>query len=694
MEGIKTITSATRLQKLLIFGCVSCIAFLLSASISYAGAGDAIASGINSAIFTTSITIGGFIVGLGGVLLDISLDQMVLEMGSWFRDGGIGGVVNDIWTMIRDLFNIVFIFSLVYIGLRIIYDSDDSRTKRTLGLLIAAALLINFSLYIAKVVVDVSNFTAVEIYSSASGGIAGEFGVNTKDSDGNLIQGFTTSKNSISGAYMQVLNISSWFKEDVGDRPNAFAYSVFLLLFLGYLGLVFAYGALMLVARFIAIVFYLMFSPFMFLGWVLPQFQSYSTKWWQGFLAYCFFAPVYIFMLYIGLYALQQMKSSFGGSFSAGFVEGGGFTTGTLQVFLFYAIGTGFLYGAMKVASMLSSGGAAMGMGAADKMSRAVTGRVASGTIGAGANWVGNRMDAKSAKSGKPRGRTGRAVRSFVDKGTTSKFGASTSRKERTDADKDERKRHASAHDAHSTRQTIMTSTDPIEREAAIAGASTPTLVEMTKTSEGREALYAAAGSLKDSQVKDILKSDDVPLEVKTKLAGERQEHVRVKISEGGTLSAGLKKASTAQLESLDFKDDLMNNAMYLQESQMDDLKKKWDDNETFRLLKEEREKQLKSAPIDQVIDSRKTKTEIAKLPKEILETESAVQYLERKGFLDNDMMDAIGKDAPGVNKRTFGNEVLKLHGGELNVRNAPTWVQNYFTSNNGAKFLPETTTV
>jgi len=371
MVRIQNTTHKKFFRTSIIFVCVSLLLFFLSTSFAYANPLDVIASGINSMVYTISAGIGGYIAGLGGVLLDMSTDQMVLRMGYWFTKGGIGAVVTSIWTMIRDLFNILFIFSLVYIGLRTILYSDDSGTKKMLGMLIAAALLINFSLYIAKVVVDVSNFTAVQVYETATKGISVE-----DDTTGYQIIGtFITGDSSISGAYMQVLNISSWFGKhnSLASSGNIFVYSIFMMLFLGFLGFVFAYGALMLVTRFIAIIFYLMFSPLMFLGWVLPQFQSISTKWWKGFIAWCFYAPVYIFMLYVGLYALQQMQGTFPGNFVDGFTEDGGFSVSTMQVFLFYIIGVGFLIGAMRVASIMSQGGAAVGMGAADKLTRRVT---------------------------------------------------------------------------------------------------------------------------------------------------------------------------------------------------------------------------------------------------------------------------------------------------------------------------------
>ncbi len=363
MERIQKITTYIHKQHrfiaILLFVVIT---FTLNTSFAFAQSEE-----VDNWMVNIGLSIGGFFAGLGGMLFDKSINALVLQMGDIFLNQGLGTVVNSIWTVIRDLFNIVFIFTLVYIGLRTIWDADDSRTKKLLGGLIAAALLINFSLYIAKVVVDISNYTAVTIYSIATSGITGNFGIKGD------YYSYISGNNSISGAFMQVLNVPSWFAEK-SDSP--FLYGVMVLLFLMFLGFVLAYGALMITARFIAIIFYLIFSPFMFLGWVLPHFQSYATKWWKGFIGYSFFAPVYIFMLYVGLYALQQIKEGLGGdsaTFAAALADGKKGPE-TFSIFLLFIIGTGFLLAATKVAGAMSQGGAAIGMGAAHKLSGKIAG--------------------------------------------------------------------------------------------------------------------------------------------------------------------------------------------------------------------------------------------------------------------------------------------------------------------------------
>jgi len=65
------------------------------------------------------------------------------------------------------------------------------------------------------------------------------------------------------------------------------------------LAYVFLAGAIMIIIRFVVLNIYMVFSPFMFLGWVFPSLASYSRAYWSGFMSQAFFAPAFIFMLYL-----------------------------------------------------------------------------------------------------------------------------------------------------------------------------------------------------------------------------------------------------------------------------------------------------------------------------------------------------------------------------------------------------------
>ncbi|MFT7507136.1 MAG: hypothetical protein ACI92I_000275 [Acidimicrobiales bacterium] len=611
-------------------------------------------SGSARFIYGISLGIGGKIVAIGGQLFDGAVNHFVRGLGQFYL-GPLGGAVNALWEIIRDVFNILFIFSLVYIGLRTILDSEDSGTKKLLGMLIAAALLINFSLYFTKVIVDISNFTAVAIHNTAIGGLEGAYSVT-----GTLIK---VEDRSIAGAFLEIVALGSWFNQDLGSKEetHTVVFSIFMLFFLGLTGFVLAYGALMLFARFIAITIYMIFSPLMFLGWIVPQWKKFGTKWWQGFLSYCFYAPAFIFMLYVTLYALVQIKEGLkdggaevtsGSGFADYFLNGTGFNS-----FILYAVGIGFMFAAFRVSKIMSDAGAGSSMMFADKMSRKLTtgaARYAGGKVGGGAGrgagraWSAYRggqhqetIDNINAREK----RTGTSTsldqwrRTRAEAGMKKNHMGASSFQERKDTGKTAGARAETAHNAYKSQQAIISASTPIERETAVAKAVGSDLVEMTKTKEGRKALIANAGSISDDKMKEIMKSDASP-EIKDKLSKARKTQVSDNLvvehgsGPGSTLEDVIHKADSSELKTIGF-DVAHDNAARLTSKQIEDWKDLTPTQK--RYLKKKRADDLvavfnghSGGSPSAIFNQFKNDTERSKLPKDILTNSNSVQYLNK----------------------------------------------------------------
>ncbi len=314
------------------------------------------------------VTIGGWVAGLGGNTFELSFTNFALKMGCYFvasgegcsgagllvTNGSVGGVVNVLWEVIRDLVNIAIIFSLVYIGFMLIVNGDDSGAKKALGGIIMAALLVNFSLYIAKVVVDLSNFATVEIYEAMSTAGNGGFGVTGENSDGDLLLDSQRNGSNLASHFMTVLRISTMYSTNPDDG-NSLSFAILAMFFLVFLGAIFLYGAIMMMARFIAIIVLLIFSPVMFLGLVLPNFKGISSDWRKKFVGYCLFAPAFTFMIYISLYTLIQMAPSTGG-YGEAFNADGADAAAAMPIYLYFFVGAGLLFMSTKVAGTVASG--------------------------------------------------------------------------------------------------------------------------------------------------------------------------------------------------------------------------------------------------------------------------------------------------------------------------------------------------
>lgn len=554
----------------------------------------------DSIIYNTSVRLGGWIAAAGGALFDGALDKVVLKMGCWFVEtpagdcseiglsqgayGAVGAVVNELWSVVRDLFNILFIFALVWIGLRMILFADDSGTQRTLGMLIAAALLINFSLYFTKTIVDVANYTAVAIHAVAVSGLEGQFGfgVGELGTDGSFNDtgaAYTPASASLSSAYMQALKISSWFSGAPIQGGSVVVYSIMLLLFSIILGITLAFGGIMLITRFIALVILMIFSPAMFLGWVLPSFKKYSSDWWGKFLGYAFFAPAYVFMLYLGLYTLIQLGTMLGDDDTYANALSNEWSTGMFTIFLFYALGIGFLMAATKVGQQMSVAGSNVAMNTTQGTLRRLrngskwgAGRMYSSASGRMNQRTIDRLDARERETGKTTALS-RTRRAWAEKAQSKQFGGASSYKQRKDDRKTGNKRAVAAQNTQQL-QNDMNSSDRATVEKAFQKATPDQLVKIARTSEGRQLIMKNARLLSASKLDAITKSEDVgekeTAAIKTAYAKGTTGHV---IGTATSPGKGIGKASNAELNAIGYNELLKEeNVVNLTPEKIDKL--------------------------------------------------------------------------------------------------------------------------
>jgi hypothetical protein len=376
------------------------------------------------------VTVGGWVAGVGGNMFELAYTNFALKMGCYFVAGGedctgggvlvsngqVGGVVNVLWGVIRDLINILIIFSLIYIGFMLIVSGDDSGTKKALGGIIMAALLVNFSLYIAKVVVDLSNFTTTAIYSAMDA--AGDRGFSVDGGDGDIAIASEANGNTLASHFMTVLRITTMYQTRVGE-DNSLGFAILAMFFLIFLGAIFLYGAIMMLARFLAIIVLLIFSPVMFLGLVLPNFKSISSSWRQKFVGYCLFAPAFTFMIYISLYTLIQMAPATGSSgYGAAFAGDGAAAASSMPIFLFFFVGAGLLFMSTKVAGTIASGSGSFLTKTADGFAKKISYGAAGAITTAVPGLAGKGMTTWSDNIEKKTGRSTTLSRSLNYSGT------------------------------------------------------------------------------------------------------------------------------------------------------------------------------------------------------------------------------------------------------------------------------------
>jgi hypothetical protein len=278
-----------RLHRKLLLLLVSVLLTALTPLLAYAGIGEFFYNNIVLPLF-------GMLVGWSAIILNWSINEFVIGFGNQFS-GGIGTVVDNTWSVARDIFNLTFIFGLVYIGFKMILGTDSSETRRWLINIVIAALLVNFSLFITKFVVDVSNITAVEILN-----FPGAFVENPPgevDFAGSLMQP------------LQTITIVDQQKNLQGQSDDIGFSVIFatMLLFI-VTAFVFMSAGILLIVRAAVLIVLMILSPFLFIGMVLPMFRGLARSLWRRLFSNAFVAPIYIFFIYLTLQILGGIGPS------------------------------------------------------------------------------------------------------------------------------------------------------------------------------------------------------------------------------------------------------------------------------------------------------------------------------------------------------------------------------------------------
>ncbi len=306
-----------------------------------------------------------WLLAIAGGLLNLAISYLVIGMGDLVRTGGFGAPIDTMWKIFRGLVNISFVFALIYIGITTIINSGASGAKKLLGAVIISALLVNFSLFFAKATIDVSNIVADNIYRKI---------LSTPQQIGQV------SSVGISGLFMEKMGIlplllnketsatQARLKSSM-DKDSGVSFTILysigggILMFV--LAYAFAFGAFLLIIRFVMLILLMIFSPIAFLPDVLPGFGEYRKKWWSTLLSQAFFAPVYLFGLYLSLYILSSSPVNMGDEGLAGLFTAGA-ASGSIQILLYYAIAIILIIGTTALAKSMSASAGSFAVKATD----------------------------------------------------------------------------------------------------------------------------------------------------------------------------------------------------------------------------------------------------------------------------------------------------------------------------------------
>jgi hypothetical protein len=278
-----------------------------------------------------------WVAGLFGSLFDFFIGYSVSDE-SYRYAFAVNG-----WKLVRDIANVMFIIIMVYVGFAAVFSfggSGGNTMKRVVPILILNALIINFSLFATRTVIDISNVTARVFYSRmmvCDGECAYANGSSTPENIKRGLGGHWPLSEKIVGAFdpqrmfsASILNPKATptgggdvkdpltnsagaareaeqtkgFGKDSAEYAGYYALvSIIAAAIMLGIAAMFFNVTFMFVGRVIGLYMAMIFSPFAFLtrgGVPLFNIDRFSWKNWASDLfSYAALAPVFIFFLYI-----------------------------------------------------------------------------------------------------------------------------------------------------------------------------------------------------------------------------------------------------------------------------------------------------------------------------------------------------------------------------------------------------------
>ncbi|MBI5126280.1 MAG: hypothetical protein HZA80_00745 [Candidatus Taylorbacteria bacterium] len=286
-----------------------------------------------------------------------------------------GSVIGEVWKNIRDLSSIFFIGMLLYASFAMILGVSGPNVNQLIVSMVLAGLLINFSLFGTRLIIDASNTVSLLFYNaitpagsaatydaSFAGGLGGGIGrfIDSKIDDGGI------SNNIMSALEMQTLFAS------VKQKPGQWVLQSIVTMIGGTFlmiiaGLAFLAGALMFAYRLVILILLMAFSPLPVIAMILPQTGKYAKEWTDTLISQCLFAPIYLFLMYVALKIAtdQRLIALFGAQRKTGLADvmnlnnAAGLSVGPL---LQYTIVIMLMYYALVAAKSYGGHGADMGI--------------------------------------------------------------------------------------------------------------------------------------------------------------------------------------------------------------------------------------------------------------------------------------------------------------------------------------------
>lgn len=285
----------------------------------------------------------GSVLWLAGQFFDMAIEFSITSIRVWFSSEAISTV----WRIFRDLANLCFVFILLYIAIGTVFELQSlGDPKKLIVNVIIIALLVNFSGFFTRIVIDTSNIIAYEFYSQLKTG-------GGQGADG-----------SISWRLIEKLKIKQFYVKNP-DNPQSekrqMSFMNIIIQTFGNVILILATAFVLLAASVLFLIrtLYLLFlyvlSPLAFVSRLAPSAKfNYFDKWLDTLIKQAFFAPAFLIPLYVVFLMLDK------GSLSTAMT---GLGRGSVVLIMFNILTLGLIASCLVIATRMGAIGSSKALG-------------------------------------------------------------------------------------------------------------------------------------------------------------------------------------------------------------------------------------------------------------------------------------------------------------------------------------------
>lgn len=322
---------------------------------------------VSAGVAAVLIQAGAFFLAIAGYLFNTLTQYTIVEFGKTYAM--IKGGVEVGWSAFRDIVNIVIIGVFTFIAISIILGIEKYGQKKLIAHVLIIAVLLNFSLLFTKLIIDGSNFTALQMYNAMPDIRTGSQS-QAAATGPNPIQGFV--QEGIAGQFVNLIGMSSFQdsyallrnKADKNDDTlSTFVYGIGSAVLLFVAASVLLYGCYIIGTRAILLIFLILTSPIAFASYLIPGTENRSmgwNTWWTSLLSAAVLAPLLMTLLWatlaIGRALKRGLEATGGGIGTLGDLMASPAKTDNLEALFMYVLLLGLLYKCFQLSHDFSTG--------------------------------------------------------------------------------------------------------------------------------------------------------------------------------------------------------------------------------------------------------------------------------------------------------------------------------------------------